>query len=196
DIENPGHRREIAAAWKVNEADIPHTGLTAVEIMDAIEAGAIRGLLSISFHPLVSLPAAPRPPAPLGKLELYAAVDVFLSETARHADVVLAGSLQEEDEGTVTTGEGRVVRIRQAVRPPADARTDWRIVVELARRLGKGEFFPYAGPEAIFRELCQASAGGPGDYAGPTYQRIECDNRIFLPRPSPPHPRPPRLVAP
>ncbi|HKA52110.1 MAG TPA: molybdopterin dinucleotide binding domain-containing protein, partial [Candidatus Binatia bacterium] len=117
------------------------------------------------------------------------------SETARHADVVLAGSLQEEDEGTVTTGEGRVVRIRQAVRPPADARTDWRIVVELARRLGKGEFFPYAGPEAIFRELCQASAGGPVDYAGLTYQRIECDNGIFWPCPSPHHPGTPRLFA-
>ena len=66
-----------------------------------------------------------------------------MSETARHADVVLAGSLQEEDEGVVANVEGRVLHIRQAVTPPAEAREDWRIYCDLAARLGKGRFFPY-----------------------------------------------------
>ncbi len=195
DIENPRHRQEIATVWHVSEAEIPRMGLTAVELMDAINAGTIKGLLSISFNPLVSLPDAAQTRAALEKLEFYVAIDVFLSETARYADVVLAGSLQEEDEGTVTTGEGRVVRIRQAVRPPANAWEDWRIVVELARRLGKDKFFPYAEPEDLFRELCRASAGAPVDYAGMTYQKIERNNGVFWPCPSPQHPGTPRLFA-
>jgi assimilatory nitrate reductase catalytic subunit len=195
DIENPRHRQEIAALWNINEADIPRTGLTAVEIVDAINAGTIKGLFSISFNPLVSLPDAACTRAALEKLEFYAAIEVFLSETARHADVVLAGSLQEEDEGTVTTGEGRVVRIRQAVRPPANARTDWQIIVEIAQRLGKGEFFAYGEPADLFGELCRASAGAPVDYAGMTYQRLEQNNGIFWPCPSLQHPGTPRLFT-
>ena len=67
-----------------------------------------------------------------------------MSETARYADVILPGSLQEEDEGTVTTAEGRVIRIRQAVQPPGKARPDWEIVCDLARRLAPWKQFPYA----------------------------------------------------
>ena len=193
DIENPQHRQEIAAVWGVSEAEIPHMGLTIVEIMDAILAGDIKGLLTISLNPLVSLPDTGRTRATLEKLEFYVAIDTFLSETARHADVVLAGSLQEEDEGTVTTGEGRVVRIRQAVRPPANARVDWQIIVEIAQRLGKGEYFPYQRSEDLFHELSQASAGGPVDYAGITYQKIEQHNGVFWPCPSIDQPGTPRL---
>lgn len=193
DIANPRHRQEIAEVWRVAETDIPHTGLTAVELMDAIDRREIRGLLSLSFNPLVSLPDTAKTRAALEKLEFYVAIDPFMSETARHADVILAGSLHEEDEGTVTTGEGRVVRIRQAVRPPAQARTDWEIIVELAQRLGKELLFPYAEPEDIFRELCRASQGGPVDYAGLSYDKIEKSNGVFWPCPTRTHPGTPRL---
>ena len=193
DITNPQHRQEIAAVWHVNETDIPQMGLTAVELMDAIYEGKIKGLLSLSFNPLVSLPDTAKTRAALDKLEFYVAIDPFMSETARHADVILAGSLQEEDEGTVTTGEGRVVRIRQAVRPQGNVRTDWEIIVELAHRLGKELLFPYAEPEDMFRELCRASDGGPVNYAGLTYDRIEKSNGIFWPCPSRAHPGTPRL---
>ncbi|MBI3301131.1 MAG: molybdopterin oxidoreductase family protein [Deltaproteobacteria bacterium] len=195
DIENPRHRQEIAQVWKVNEAEIPPMGLTAVELMDAVNRGVIKGLLTLSFNPLVSLPDAARTRAALEKLEFYVAIDVFMSETARYADVILSGSLHEEDEGTVTTGEGRVVRIRQAIRPPANARVDWEIIVEIAQRLGKERFFPYACSEDIFRELCRASAGGPVDYAGMTYHKIEQHNGVFWPCPSLNHPGTPRLFA-
>ena len=193
DITDPRHRREIAEVWRVAETDIPHLGLTAVELMDAIDRREIRGLLSLSFNPLVSLPDTAKTRAALEKLEFYVAIDPFMSETARHADVILAGSLHEEDEGTVTTGEGRVVRIRQAVRPPAQARTDWEIIVELAQRLGKELLFPYAEPEDIFRELCRASQGGPVDYAGLSYDKIEKNNGVFWPCPTRTHPGTPRL---
>ena len=193
DIANPRHRQEIAEVWHVAETDIPQIGLTAVELMDAIDRREIRGLLSLSFNPLVSLPDTAKTRAALEKLEFYVAIDPFMSETARHADVILAGSLHEEDEGTVTTGEGRVVRIRQAVRPPAQARTDWEIIVELAQRLGKELLFPYAEPEDIFRELCRASQGGPVDYAGLSYDKIEKSNGVFWPCPTRTHPGTPRL---
>jgi assimilatory nitrate reductase catalytic subunit len=193
DIDDPADRRVIADFWNVEERELPHSGLTACEIIDAIEDGRIKGLLSISFNPLVSIPDANRTRAALERLEHFTAIDFFLSETARYADVVLAGSLQEEDEGTVTTGEGRCVRLPRSVTPPGDTRVDWEILVDLARRLGYREQFPYAIPKDIFRELCSASAGGPVDYSGMDYERIETNMGIFWPCPSREHPGTPRL---
>lgn len=193
DIENLHHRQEIATFWGIEEAELPQKGLTAVEIFDAINEGKIKGLLSISFNPLVSLPNAGLTKAALEKLEFYAAIEPFMSETARHADVVLAGSLQEEDEGTVTNGEGRVIRLRQSVKPPANARVDWEIIIDIAHRLGKKSFFPYHKAEDLFSELTRASAGGPIDYAGITYKRIEDNKGVFWPCPNPQHPGTPRL---
>jgi assimilatory nitrate reductase catalytic subunit len=149
--------------------------------------------LSISFNPLVSLPNAALTKAALEKLEFYATIEPFMSETARHADVVLAGSLQEEDEGTVTNGEGRVIRLRQSVKPPGNARVDWDIIIDLAQRLGKGAFFPYTKAEEIFQELCRASVGAPIDYSGISYSKIEQNNGIFWPCPASDHPGTPRL---
>lgn len=193
DIENPEHRKFIADFWRIAETELPHAGLTACEIFDAIETGEIRGLFSISFNPLVSIPDANRTRAALEKLEFYGCIDFFLSESARHADVVLAGSLQEEDEGTVTTGEGRCVRLRQSVSPPGDARVDWHILVDLARRLDARDYFPYALAEDIFREYTAASKGGTADYSGMTYTRIEKNMGIFWPCPDFKHPGTPRL---
>lgn len=193
DIENPQHRQEIAEFWGIEEPALPQKGLTAVELFDAINDGAIKGLLSISFNPLVSLPNATLTKAALEKLEFYASIEPFMSETARYADVILAGSLQEEDEGTVTNGEGRVIRLRQSVKPPGNARVDWDIIIGLAQRLGKGEFFPYTKAEDIFQELTRASAGAPIDYAGISYRKIEENNGIFWPCPTPDHPGTPRL---
>jgi assimilatory nitrate reductase catalytic subunit len=193
DIENPEHRKFIADFWRIAESELPHTGLTACEVFDAIERGDIRGLLSISFNPLVSIPDANRTRAALNKLEFFGCIDFFLSESARHADVVMAGSLQEEDEGTVTTGEGRCVRLKQSVTPPGDARVDWRILCDLADRLGCKDYFPYAISDDIFRELTAASKGGSADYSGMTYAKIEKNMGVFWPCPSFNHPGTPRL---
>ncbi len=193
DIEKPEHRKFIADFWKIAESELPGKGLTACEIINAIETGEIRGLLSISFNPMVSIPDANRTRAALEKLEFFGCIDFFLSETAHHADVVLAGSLQEEDEGTVTTGEGRCVRLRNSVSPPGNARVDWQIFLDLARRFGKESYFPYVEAEDIFRELTAASKGGPVDYNGMTYSKIEKNMGIFWPCPTLDHPGTPRL---
>jgi len=193
DIENPAHRRYISGVWGINEADLPGKGLTAYEIIEAIHRGEIKGLLSICFNPLVSLPNNHYVREALEKLEFYAVIDFFLNETARHADIILPGSLHEEEEGTVTTAEGRVTRIRAAVTPPGNARTDTSILLDLARRLGAGSHFNYASSEEIFNELRVASRGGTADYYGITYEKIEKNMGVFWPCPDLDHPGTPRL---
>ena len=193
DIENPAHRAHVAAAWGVTESDIPGKGATAPEIVEMIHRREVRGLLSICFNPLVSLPDARFTQEALERLDFFVAIDFFLSETARHADLVLPGSLHEEDDGTVTSVEGRVIRIRKAVEPPGEARRDWEIVCELARRLGQGERFDFHAPADIFDELRRLSRGGVADYGGITYERLDRDMGVFWPCPTEDHPGTPRL---
>jgi len=193
DIENPEHRAHIARVWNVPEPEIPHKGLTAYEIIEAIHRGEIRGLISICFNPLVSLPNNNYVREAFEKLEHYTAIDFFLNETARHADIILPGSLHEEEDGTVTTAEGRVVRIHRAVTPPGNARTDTSILLELARRLGAGDKFAFQSSEEIFTELRHASQGGTADYFGITYEKIEKNMGVFWPCPTLDHPGTPRL---
>ena len=193
DIADPAHRKVVAERWKIDEAELPGVGLASTEMMEAIHKGEIRGLLTICINPLVSLPDTEYTRAALEKLEFFGVIDFFMSETARHADVVLAGSLQEEDEGTITTAEGRVVHVAQAVTPPGQAREDWRIITDLARRFAPFEKFPYQCPEDIFRELRSMSSGGPVDYYGITYNRIDQEKGVFWPCPELDHPGTPRL---
>ena len=192
DITNPAHRKYIASVWGVPEESIPGKGLSAVPLVEAIHDGRIKGLLSICFNPCVSLPDGNFIREALEKLEFYVNIDFFLSETARYADIVLAGSLMEEDEGTTTNVEGRVIRHRQAVTPPEGARNDWAIINEIAARLGCGDKFNKA-PREIFEELRVASKGGVSDDYGMTWDRIDESNGLFWPCPEPGHPGTPRL---
>ncbi|MCA1733079.1 MAG: molybdopterin-dependent oxidoreductase, partial [Acidobacteria bacterium] len=120
----------------------------------------------------------------------------FLSETAQYADIVLPGSLHEEDEGVVCQVEGRVIKINKAVDPPGDATQDWRIVQDIARALGRPKGFEFESPREIFDELRLASKGGVADYYGITYEKIEANNGIFWPCPTEDHPGTPRLFEP
>jgi assimilatory nitrate reductase catalytic subunit len=192
-IDDPQARAHVAKVWGISPEEIPQAGLTAQEIMNAIHKGEIKALLSICFNPLVSLPNADFTREALEKLEFFGVVDFFLSETAHHADVVLAGSLQEEDEGVVANVEGRVLHIQKAVDPPGNARVDWTIYCDLARRLGKEKFFPYKSSREIFDELREASRGGHADYYGITYEKIDRQMGVFWPCPSLDHPGAPRL---
>lgn len=203
DIESPEHRQYIASVWGVAEADLPHAGVDAYEVFRKIDRGEIKGLLSWSFNPVVSLPDSTFIKRMLEKLEFFVCVDFFLSETARFANVVLPGSQHEEDEGTVCSTEGRVIKINQAVRPPGDARQDWRILQDLALALGRERGFTFDSPRAIFEELRRASAGGVADYSGITYEKIVRQMGVFWPCPATDpdgklidHPGTPRLFEP
>jgi assimilatory nitrate reductase catalytic subunit len=192
-ISDPEARRHVAEVWGIEPGRIPQAGYSAVEIMEAIHRGEIKGLLSICFNPLVSLPDANFTREALEKLEFFGVIDFFMSETARHADVVLAGSLQEEEEGVACNVEGRVIHIQQAVTPPTGARIDSEIICDLARRLGDGEHFLFQHPREIFAELREASRGGHADYYGITYERLDRELGVFWPCPAEDHPGTPRL---
>ncbi|HEY1334964.1 MAG TPA: molybdopterin-dependent oxidoreductase, partial [Myxococcaceae bacterium] len=181
DISNPEHRKYIASVWGVPEPEIPGPGVDAYELFRKIDAGEIKALISVCFNPLVSLPDNAFVRRALEKLELYVAVDFFLNDTARYADIVLPGSLQEEDEGTVTQVEARVIKINKAVDPPGDARQDWRIIQDLARALGRERGFTFQGPREIFEELRVASKGGVADYSGITWEKVEKNLGVFWP---------------
>src|SRR5690606_40486622 len=116
-IDEPEARASVGGVWRVPPESIPQAGYTAMEIVEAIHRGELKGLLSICFNPLVSLPDSGYIREALNKLEFFGIIDFFLSETAHHADVVLAGSLQEEEAGVVCSGEGRVIKIAKAVDP-------------------------------------------------------------------------------
>jgi len=193
DISNPEHRAAVAEVWGCDESEIPAKGLSAEEIIEAIHDGRIKGLLSICFNPLVSAPDSNFTKEALDKLEFFSVIDFFLSETAQHADVVLPGSLHEEDEGTSTSGEGRIIKINAAVSPPGEARLDWQILIELAERLGREQYFPFRSTKEIFEEMCRASAGGTADYKGVTWERVEDEMGLFWPVPEVGHPGTPRL---
>ncbi|MCC5932431.1 MAG: molybdopterin oxidoreductase family protein [Cyclobacteriaceae bacterium] len=193
DITNPEHRKYIAGVWGIEESEMPGKGLSAYEMIEAIHRGEVKGLITICFNPLVSLPNNNFVREAFEKLEYYVAIDFFLNETARHADLILPGSLHEEEEGTVTTAEGRVVKINQAITPPGEARKDSDILIELAQRLGAGDKFNYSCSEDIFNELRVASKGGTADYYGITYEKIEKNMGVFWPCPDLDHPGTPRL---
>jgi assimilatory nitrate reductase catalytic subunit len=93
----------------------------------------------------------------------------------------------------VTSAEGRVLKVNQAVPCPGDARQDWRIIQDIAQRLGRGNGFTFEGPRQIFEELRRASAGGVADYAGITWEKIERQQGVFWPCPREDHPGTPRL---
>lgn len=181
DLGNDEHRRHVAGVWGMDPAELPQPGVDAYEIMRKAHAGEIKGLLSICFNPVVSLPDNNFVREALEQLDFYVAIDFFMSETARYADVVLPGSLQEEDDGTVTQVEGRIIRIRQAVDCPGDARQDWRIIQDIAAALGRERGFSFESPGAIFDELRNASRGGVSDYSGVTYDNIDEHYGVFWP---------------
>ncbi len=184
DLANPEHRAYVAGVWGMNPDDLPQPGVDAYELIRKIDTGEIKGLLSICFNPVVSLPDNNFVRQALEKLDFFVAIDFFMSETARYADIVLPGSLQEEDEGTVTQTEGRIIKINKAVDPPGEARPDWQIIQDIAKALGREKGMTFAGPREMFEELGVASKGGVADYSGVTWERVVENNGVFWPCPS------------
>jgi len=193
DIENPEHRAFIADYWGISEADLPHAGVSAVELVHLMETGEIRGFLALCNNPFVSMPNASRIEACYERLEFHVQLDFFLSETAARADVVLPSTTWAEEGGTTTNAEGRVILRHRAADPPGEARPDWWIIDQIAERLGAGDAFAFGSIEEIFEELRGASRGGVADYSGITYDRLEATGGLFWPVPSEDHPGTPRL---
>ena len=180
DISNPEHRAYVAQVWGIDPADMPGPGVDAYEMFRKIDQGEIKGLLSMCFNPVVSLPDNNFVRRMLEKLEFYVAIDFFLNDSARYADIVLPGSLHEEDEGIVTTAEGRVIKINRAITCPGEAKQDWLIIQDIAQALHRARGFTFHEPREILDELRVASKGGVADYSGITYEKIEENMGDFL----------------
>ncbi|MDZ5672200.1 assimilatory nitrate reductase catalytic subunit NasC [Bacillus stercoris] len=194
-IENEQHRAHIAKVWGIHQDDLPRKGVSAYEMMEKIHDGDIKGLFLMCSNPAVSSPNANLVKKALRKLTFFVAIDLFISETAEYADVILPASSYLEDEGTMTNVEGRVT-LREASRPcPGEAKHDWQIICDLASVLGKGRYFSYTSAEDIFNELREASRGGIADYSGITYERLRREGGIHWPCPEPDHPGTGRLFA-
>jgi assimilatory nitrate reductase catalytic subunit len=192
-ILNPDHRKYVAGVWGIDEEEMPQAGVSAVEVFQKMREGEIRGLLSICSNMMVSLPDTNKVRESLEGLEFNVCIDFFMSESARFADVVLPGTTWAEDEGTTTNGEGRVIKTNKAIDPPGEATEDWKIIQEIARRIGRGKYFQFNDPGEIFDELREASKGGKADYYGITYDKINKQQGVFWGCPTLDHPGTPRL---
>lgn len=194
-IDDPEARRYIAGVWGIDESDLPAEGAAATEMVHLMAEGEIRSCLVVCSNLMVSLPDNAVVERALSQLDPLVVVDFFMSETASRADVVLPGTVWLEDEGTTTNLEGRVVKINRAADPPGEARPDWWIMRELARRMGKGHLFQFEGTRELWDELRVASRGGIADYYGMSWERIEDEQGLFWPCPTKGHPGTPRLFT-
>lgn len=182
-ITDPAGRRHVAAVWGVDESLIPGPGLPAVELLKTLgRPDGVRALLVHGSNVVVSAPNVSSVRDGLARLDLLIVCDFFLSETAALADVVLPVTQWAEEEGTMTSLEGRVIRRRKALDAPAGARTELWIMHELARRLDSPSTFS-TDPREVFDELALASAGGIADYSGLSYELLDTEAPAFWPYP-------------
>ena len=194
-IDVPEEREHIAKFWGIPVEELPWEGAAATEMVHLMADGEIKSCMIVCSNLMVSLPDNQVVQRALNNLDPLIVIDFFLSETAELADVVLPGTVWCEDEGTTTNLEGRVIKINRAADPPGEAWADWKIVRELAKRLGRGEFFPYESALDIWNELREASKGGVSDYYGITWEKIDEQGGVFWPCPSLDHPGTPRLFT-
>ena len=190
-LDNPNHRADVAKVWGIDPDELPRSGLTACEILAALGT-TIRGLLVFASNIVVSAPDATAVTTRLDNLDLLVVADMFLSETAARADVVLPIAQWAEEQGTMTNLEGRVLLRRRVRPPPEGVWTDAEILKALADRLGAGRCFTADTP-TTFEEFRRATAGGAADYSGITYNRIVREDGVFWPCPAENHPGSPRL---
>ncbi|WP_240689063.1 molybdopterin oxidoreductase family protein [Ammoniphilus sp. YIM 78166] len=192
-IEDPDHRAYIAKVWGVHEKDIPGKGVSAYEMLEKVHQKEITGLFVMCSNPVVSSPNASLVEEGLNNLKFLVVVDLFVSESARMADLILPASSYLENEGTMTNVEGRVTWRPGSRECPGEAKHDWQILCEMARVLGKEKHFSFSSAGEIFNELRVASRGGIADYYGITYDRIKQEDGVYWPCPSLDHPGEGRL---
>ncbi|MBB5690037.1 formate dehydrogenase subunit alpha [Roseomonas alkaliterrae] len=166
-------RARLEALWGAPVPAAP--GLTVVEITEAAGRGAIEGLYVMGENPAMSDPDLGHARAALARLRHLVVQDLFLTETAALADVVLPASAWPEKTGTVTNTNRQVQLGRAALAPPGEARQDLDIIVAMARRLGLG--WRYGGPREVFAEMAQAMPS----LANITWERLEREGSVTYP---------------
>jgi len=161
-------RERMAEAWGVKELP-DRDGLTVTDIMERAHEGEFRALYIIGENPMVSDPNLNHARASMEKLDFIVVQDLFMTETARMADVVLPSACFAEKDGTFANTERKVQRVRKAVEPPGEAREDWRILCDLSARMGYD--MPYENAREIMEEIARVTPS----YCGINYDRLEAD---------------------
>jgi formate dehydrogenase alpha subunit len=159
-------RAKFEKAWGVTLPADP--GMTLTDMFHAMEEGRVKAVYLMGENPVLSDPDAGHIEAALKKLEFLVVQDIFLTETARLADVVLPAASFAEKDGTFVNTERRVQRVRRALAPVGDSKPDWRIFCEVARRMG-ARGFDFTGPKQIMEEIADLTPS----YGGITYERLE-----------------------
>lgn len=178
-------RAKFASAWGVTpEFLAPEAGLTVVEMAHAANRGDLRGMLIMGENPAVGDPNLKQVWESLKRLDFLAVIDLFMTETAELADVILPAVSFAEKRGTKTTTDRHVQWFEQAIPPIGEARPDWQILCELAKRLSLGRTFRFESVEEILSEINQLVPS----YAGITPERVqETLGGISWPCPTPTH---------
>ena len=195
-VTDDGVRSRFAEVWArdlaadaVNEPLLAQKGLTVTEIMDAVHDGDIHGMYILGENPAMSDPDVEHARDALAKLKHLIVQDIFITETANYADVILPASAFAEKSGTVTNTNRQVQMGRPAVSPPGEAREDWWIEVELAKRLGLG--WTYTHPREVFAEMGLLMKS----FNNITWDRLEGENVVTYPSLSPTDPGQPIMFA-
>jgi formate dehydrogenase alpha subunit len=184
-VADEASREKFDQAWGVSCSAV--TGLTVVEMMNAAHGGELKGMLILGENPMLSDPDINHVREALQALDILVVIDIFLTETAALADVVLPAASWAERDGTFTATDRRVQRIRKAIEPLGDSRPDWQIICDIAGRLG-AEGWEYDSPAQIMDEI----AGLTPQYGGVNYGRLGEDG-LQWPCPSADHPGTPIL---
>jgi formate dehydrogenase major subunit len=179
-VDNPGSRERFEKLWATNLD--PKPGLTVVEIINAACDKTIKGMYVMGENPAMSDPDANHARQGLASLEHLVVQDIFLTETAYLADVVLPASAWPEKDGTVTNTDRLVQLGRKAIQAPGEAREDWAILVDMGQRLGLG--WHYKHPREVFDEMRK----GMDSIAGITWERLEKESAVTYPCPTEGHP--------
>ena len=176
-VSDPQTRQKFEKAWGTSLPEKP--GLTVVEMMNAAEQGRLRALYIMGENPMLSDPDINHVRRALEKLELLVVQDIFLTETAELAHVVLPGASFAEKEGTFTNTDRTVLRVRKAIEPVGNSLADWRIICNLAQRLDGNSFF-YDSPEQIMSEIARVTPS----YGGISHQRLDKGQTLAWPCPT------------
>ena len=178
-VANSEANSRFASAWQADLPDRP--GLPIPDMISGMGDGSVQGLYVLGENPVMSDPDTDHVSQALQKARLVVVQDIFLTETAQQAHVVLPGVSFAEKDGTFTNTERRVMRVRKAVEPVGDSRQDWEIIQDLSNRLGYS--MNYSSPEEIMQEI----SGLTTQYGGITYQRLEGEG-LQWPCPDTDHP--------
>jgi formate dehydrogenase major subunit len=186
-VSEPAHREKFARAWGVKPERLSLTpGLKVTEM--AREGSPVRGLYIMGENPIISDPDIAHAEAWFRSVEFLAVQDLFLTETARYADVVLPGASFAEKTGTYVNTERRIQLAEKALAPPGEARADWEILVDLSNRIGLPT--PFRSPQEIMAEVARLAPS----WAGVTYDGLR-GGGLQYPVPTPDHPGTPYLFA-